>query len=732
MSVDKVLLRLDTGQTLPGRINTAFYHTISVADAYPQAVYTDNLYYEPFTGTLMIRPLQFNPNSYLDATIPRNGVDQWNLTTAHWDEVQREQERWLLSDGTGETIENKRTLPDNYGFVLKFLVMGSRDDLFTAVSITFGPWSLVVLSDGYAILSRVGETGYRAAGHLTGPGHQRIAGDVLELTVMPVGDGTILIRRNGVAGFSYKVPADELGTPAQQGESPVVIPGSAPGTATAFKLQFGDGTNGIRARFEFTQLWFPYNSGGAQADYTFTAPVYYFAQPPMCGQTVSLDVLDDIPSTGGHTAQIQKPDGSAFAPNGTDTAYQVKVVLAPDHTQTSSPMLQRVTVAVDPIDASPVQGQGDVTADVMAVRLSTGDRVSETVCRFTLRLPDDHAIFGACNRLVALELGGSILFTGVLRNPPKYLREENGNRFYECEAATLSKDLEGHSLIASMQFDCVSHSEAVKRLCYAGNLLPSDLDFSDDETPLPDTRRQNSGGIVRSEFQPNPADKPLDWIERICEQTGWTFTDGYNNGSFVFRYFDPYTLTNQSKHTFVMQATNESAESDGSYGYQRIFGWQAYSIEPQANELYMISVDERGNRIAARYWDRTSQNPTQPSADSPNLPNWLGTRRVVAHETRLQRDMDWLSRMALRAGLEICKRRDFAVFRAEYPADKQLWKYDVVTVWDSDANQKEPGIGPSGKSLYRIVGIREIAFENEFADTPRRTAVYEAVKVGEG
>jgi len=335
----------------------------------------------------------------------------------------------------------------------------------------------------------------------------------------------------------------------------------------------------------------------------------------------------------------------------------------------------------------------------------------------------NHLIFGSCNRLCTIQtgsvdLGYTEIFTGVMKDAPRYIGNNSGIPMYELSVSSLVKYLNEQSICSVFSLDGMSHTEAIKALCYAGQLLPEDIETDTDDTLLPDTRKYGSTGEIQSDLLVQYGDSPMMWINKICELTGWVFRDGYlSTGKFGFKYIDPYAMDATVKAYFAFKT------GDCISDYQKIYDWNPYSLEPEANELLIIGTDALGNRIAGRYKDAASQDPAIEVALRPD--NWLGTRRLVTVEVDYIVTPDWLKQQALRIGNMICRRRDMATFMADYPL--QLWVGDVVQIYDSTMTMQ--GLGFTGISQYRITQISNIDFSHEYMDTPIRQATYEAVRI---
>ena len=718
MSVNPIVVRLDAEQIIP-RDLTAIYQTISIQETNAIA-YKSGVHVDPYSNILMITPLQMLANSYTNTDIVRNGIEKWTLTAAHWEEVRRSSEKWLLSDGTIEEIESTEVFPKDSGFYLQFFLFGARNDVYPGLELTFGQWKLTIRSDGLTFLYHGVEEFHRAAANLALSGEARFSDQLVELMIMPCSDGRLFIRRNGMAGFFYKLTPDDLNT--DQG---IIEEGS-------FTLKVS--TANARVRFELTQLKWPETLTG----YYYVTPNMTFPYPPATGQSVAVEVSADIPGNGGYVAAIYEPmvDGdtyatlAAFVPDDTKTEYCIGISMVGDSTFNSSTMITKLTVSADPTGGSAPTDPTDITHDIARLSINTGESVTDTTATFEIVNPENHPIFGKCNRHCTITTLDNTIFEGMLKDPPRYSRTIDGDRYYSCEAMTLAKWLLEPCLTNAIIFDGMIHTEAITWLCKLAGIPETMLDFDTDTSTLPNEQKQSSDGEVKYQFQPNFADTPMDWIEQICDITGWQFTDGYDiSGNYVFKYIDPLALPTTVIKGFTLIAADET-----DY-YQRVYSWEPYSLEPEANEIYIMTKDQYGQIIAGRYWDRQSQDATmvEPPAgegETERPDNWIGYRRLLVDATIDYPVTDQqLMAIALRAGMELCERRDILVMEAAYPIG--LWSGDVISVYDSSAT-KQPYISDvSGVSYFRIWNISNIEFINEWADYPDRRAQYELVKIGD-
>lgn len=716
--VDKIQVRIDAVSILPRSLTPFIHEDINIGAVWNKSQVRDGVWCDPYSGLMMITPLQYLASPELNTDIVRHPKAHWVVEStgvaigSHWDERTYEQEKWLISDGTAEEIETTTIFPKNSGFHVQFAVCGARNETFDAVDMWFGQWRLRIQSGGNVFLYRNNESVETEAvrGSISGSINQNITNELIDLLIMPTSRGDIYIRRNGVAGFWYRMPANQIT------DGNVIDAGS-------FKIKPLTG----KITFQVTQLRWPTATTG----YHYVTPNAQFGKTPVSTQTIAVTIDDDIPSSGGYVASLYKPLGIGegyadlvpFVYDGTANQYCVGISMVGSTDHNSSPMLFGMSLNSDPGEGGAVTDPSDITYDVQTLSMHTGDRCSDTSLQLTIRNPANHLLDGACNRLCTVTAGTMTIFTGVMKEAAKYAKPNSGLGLYTLEISSLSKYLQEPCLYGNFVFDGKSHTDSVKQLCYAAQLLDADIEVDTDASTLPNPKPSGDGTGDTNQFATQYGDTPYDWIEKIADQKGWQFVDGYlTTGSFGFKYIDPYSLDDTViLATFVMDSIDLTGD------YQKVYEWSSSPLEPEGNELVICGIDALGQRIAGRYLDAKSQDETLPVEERPE--NWLGTVRMITFDfdDRQVVDKEWLQEMALRGGSMLCNRRDIINFHGDYPVG--LWKNDVIQVYDS-AMVKQPGIcQTTGISLYRILGISNIKFENEFADIPKRTADYECIRI---
>jgi hypothetical protein len=699
MAIAKLAVKIDANIINPRAGSPAIRETITVKDTIADCLLT-NLYHDPYAGDVMCAPIQMNTDWRTSTDVARWGKSVWTLTPSHWDEVARDVDAFLLSDGTDERIHTNEVFTKNTGFLLQFTLLGEKDEYFEALVLEFGQWRLHIYSNGFCKLQDTTDAD-RLFGWVSSGSRDSLCGGMRELIIMPLGR-KLSVRQNGVAGWVYELPETEwnsgLGNAIDAGEFAVTAPNSA-------------------VRFQLTRL--EYDTDLEGITYEYLSPVLEFPRAPTSDQVRHLGHRADVTGGGGVGTFLKDETGAAdFVADGTKTKYRILSVFAP--LETSSPFVWAWEVWFDPESPALPDDPGDIVADVRSCSLSVDGRPENTEAHVIVRNPGDYAFYGACNRFAQLKLGDYVLLSGMLKEPPRFVYDEGGDQYYDLTIQGLAKSLQNGNLQSTAIFDNIAHTEVFRWLCLWGGLSDLDIYYDPDATPLRDTRQSAQGGGGKSQLQPKPGDSPIEWIDRLCEQTGWTFTDGHDGNAYILRYIDPLNLPITYDHEFVLKSDLEALTPGGDYSYQRLYKWHAYSLEPEANEVMAVGCDKTGQPIAAIYRDSDSQDPTIAIGSRPA--NWLGITKTGVMETTGTIEISELATIAYRVGKCVSSRLDMADFEADWPAEK-LWVGKVVWIGVPEGETIDglPG-------LYRIESLRG-EFSYEAGDTPIRRAAYTARKI---
>lgn len=704
-------LILDVEKAMPSRLNGISNEWHGVAEGWPQSK-GEYIYQEPRTGLVTIRPYQLYADTHLlgAAYFRRWGLSDWSgYTESRWDEVKRNEDRWLLSDGVSETITTTDGITADTGVCVDFFVYGAESDRYNVFDLTISNWTLSIWSDGLVTFTDPDSDESRTGG-LTVPGVSTLVNRITRLLVIPAAiPGLFVVTADG-GGFLYRL------NPEREAEN---------------IIEAGDisiDTLGNKQYLQVSEITYP-----TTVDPWLLLPPRMVARPPAEGQNIDLSpVWYNL--GGGVSAQLYKPlepgqgygDLTPFEPNGVDDTYCVGFLLTANTTGLKAPWVAgcHVTIDDDEPDIEPLDG--DVTADVLSCSISVNDNALATEAHIEIRNPDYWEIEGLCGCRGQLYIGDRMIFDGLLAEPPRIQRLSRENVRAEIVLRGLGgKMADVPCLAAGLLFDGRKHTDIVPWLLrYAG--VPSQYisaDSSDDLLPVTASKADYSDSRLRTQT----ADTPADWIQRLSELTGWRLLDGpltISTGDppeevvvYGYRWVDPLAMSTDPQHRFTV----ETQYSYGEDAYDLIRSeLNAYSVEPEGNEIHVICGGVDGGLVDAVYIDEDAQNPDlEPSARPPG---WLGYRKIVTILYDLVLPDSVITALALRIGEELSKRADIVEFTADWPG----------TIWVGDAIELDMGsTSLPYAGTYRIESM-DVDWQSEVVSYPVRRAHYKCVKLDTG
>lgn len=718
---DKLVIRLDAKTPIKRQDGVTGMFDVTVRADGDRAIMR-NIFVEPYTQTAMAICAHDKDDFRTNANIARFQKLNWSCPTDHWDNIPINLCSYMRGDGDGTKVQTFSSPGNNTGFHFDTYVYGDEHENFEAFSLFFGQWKLTVQSSGKGQLFRtqsydnsthiwtpLSTPTLCAEGWLTSTDRATLCNRKTELTITPC-NGKLMIRRNKVAGFTYTLPDKST---EKYGDTPYIIK-SAP-----FGVQ-ASASNAIN--FEMTMQQFDPTLESSWLSLPVKLP-----KIPGAGTTITTDIDQEIINGTGASISVQLKQGydvtlwngnpavidtlADFDP-ATHDSFCVLCRITPG--TYTSPMFRGVKVHFTPPAVSHSNDPDDIVAYVKTCSIDVGDSPTDSSATLTCTVPafpdDKDTWFGICNRLVEMKIGTKSIFKGVLRNPPTYTIANGGKREYQFDIDSIAKLLNEPCMGHNVRFDMMVHTAVVKWLCNYAGLIDSDLEISSDTTPLPNTVQGQAS--TKSKLEPGVAETPMEWIDKVCELTGYKFADGISaTGDYCIRYFDPLgTIT--PAHTFH----TKTALSAGVGSYDIIYDWKEYSVEPEANQLWVVGCDKNGMQIAAVFDDTASQEPSTPESERPA--NWLGVTRKAVMAIDGTVPMGLLLRIAYRIGTKISKRIDMAEFRADWKPG--LWRGIGVTV-DAGGDKRIHNAG-----TYVIEKINNITFEAEWKDFPLRKATYTA------
>jgi hypothetical protein len=670
-------------------VTTMIRGSVAVRDAWNRSTTQANLDMDPYSGGLMCAPIQYNADWKDDIRVVRYGLDLWTGITSAWEETTDAGgvAKWLhmvVGTAVPSRISTVTDFEANSGFLFQVQLCGSPTDKVDAFTIEFGQWKWKLNTSGKCYLYKGTELR-----HVDIYSREALGGAFLEISIQPGANNTLRIcpHRHTGAGIAYRLPDAEL-----TDDPPIII------ESGAFAVSAEDVS---LKQVQLTQLTYD-----DALDYMLVSEPLSLPYAPLTEQLLSSIEFDSLSGGGGAACQLWVENvDTPFVSNGYRSKYRAVWVLAP--TIHATPIVRGLHFQIDATTPPPRGTPAEITADIKELTIETSETAEYTEARIKLRNPATYNLFGACNRMVEIKLGASTLFLGYFKEPPKYVNEEDGTKYYELTVGSIYRLLETNALLAGPVFDGQNHVDVVTWLCQMAGIQTGNMSFDTSDGKLPETRKtaEDKGGLC-----PEYADTSSKWISSICDETGWLFTDGHAGGDFVLKYIDPTLRT--AVPVIGMTLLSVAAAP----GTPRIRSWEAYSQEPESNELHVVGCNESGQLMDAIYLDLASQNPLVAIPDRDD--NWLGYRKVAAFSMDGQTTEARLQEVALRIGADVCIRHDLARFQGDWP--EFLWTGDVVAITDGVA-----------VSNYRITGLSlEFLGEGGGLVPTIRRADYLAEKVG--
>lgn len=728
MPADKLTVRLEATTPVKRHDGITLLEDVTVAKAGDRAQ-TQNASTDIYSACVYAKPLHERENPNANANITRFGKSSWGCAanptgwSSHWDETPVDLARFLKSDGTADVIETTTLFPANTGFRFDGFIYGDSSDSFLVLKLWFGNYRLDIYSDGYAEVQRtwwyvdtlnqwddISSTPEIVALGYLGRNRESILGKKFDLTILPMADGRIIFRRNGLHGFSYSLGDNNY----EWKVDPIqVTKGNMP-----FKVQCPSG-NAIN--FQLMKIQFD-----TQEDATWLSPPIKLPKVLGADYDITSEPTCAMPSTTSSLSVTYRQGYDPLTFRGDpydlplfdieeDDSYCVLVSITPNALE--SPIFSGIRVKIQP---TPVDWSGDpqsITAYVKTCNIELGDTATDTTVKLTCTVPEPDTWYGLSNRLAELKIGTKTIFKGILASPPVHVVGGYGKQEYEIELVSIAKLLNEPCLAGNARFDGMAHTDVVKWLCLSAGLLEDDLDISTDTTPLPNTvqtgQMANGTGAQESKLEPSIAETPMEWIDKVCEFSGYKFYDDVDdtNGTYKIAYQDPMNAPEITELPSVSPFSEDHVVGE----YDRVFaqGYREYTIEPECNELWVVGCDKWGMTIAAVFIDEDSQNPDLAEEDRPA--NWMGVTRRATMCIGGTATMGLLKRIAYRVGFRITQSVEMIELVCDW--SPKLWrrkKFTFLTNSDESLRAQEAD--------YFVEKIDSIEFKDEWADYPSRKA----------
>lgn len=678
-----------------------------------------NIYIEPTTRTLMLRPLPLTPAWQTTAmgNYARLRLSQTNRAAhSDWREYQRgfdgnyyQHSSTLPDNDPARLLQTLDSYPANTGWYISAWIYnygGDRTERLECGWTTPGSGvSLRIWSDAQIDIYKA--TDYLATVSVSIPSSTRagiehtIQEQQIDLLLIPCRRRSLFILTSfgGTAVYEF----DDLDIENPNNE---IVP------AGQFWLKIPHGT----ITCQFAPLRYVV-SGSAYGQ------IQAFRYPPAIDTTITTTVYRDRTGTGtsDSIARLRFSDDSAdFVPDGiTDTA-RIRVDLTGDSWST------------DFVYGASARARRELveTADAS---IEIGDRIRWFVGRspesrnltvtgrawreLELSVPKFKEI---SNRSCSLKVDEKLVFTG--RTLPVRWTDsavELGET-WEIECRDKWYMLERQQIRDYYPLDGLELSEAIRLLAHAAGLTDSELDLTDTEFVLPIV-----SGSARAEWAvlPEIGSSYADAIMRLWQNYAATWTLGFRPTIDGYKLIfqppaSPPIPVSSKLYLTIADAVADGVSASEAWRsvVRRHAEWQ--TIPPEANEIIITGWDPI-RRVAFQriYRDSDSQDPTLPPNDRPA--NWLGEPQVVGlvdytitTDTAAERALDILKS-------RLTQPRRLLTIHCDMQTDTEtgfpVWIDDVIEI--------------SGLGYWRVLEFEvEFAHETDEAQNYRR-ARYELERI---
>ncbi|OYT70807.1 MAG: hypothetical protein CFK49_07005 [Armatimonadetes bacterium JP3_11] len=589
------------------------------------AARSQDVWVDPVTYTLMLRPLPLTPEWQTSASSPYNRLrlsDTNRASDSNFREYQRgfSGNYWIHAaglpddDANARAIQTTATYPKNQAWYVAahFYAYTAEQRVALECNWLQGTQAGVGLrfwSDGRVDVYRGQD--YLGSVDLRSNTPQQSSTPVQSLQnqdfyalLIPCRRRSLLILTSiGCAEYVF----DDLDPDAS---SPEITPQGA------FRLYVPTGT----ITLQFAPL--KYRTSG----YALST-VREFRYAPSTGRTVDTTVYYDMQGRTGLSVSgsLRKVDNSAdFTPDGNLKQGRIRVQLTGDGSWT--PFAYGAASVIAPEFASTPNAPVSLINRTRTLAISIGaepeDAVMEAECQWLASdaLQDNRGVeFVWTHPLYAVDVP---LFRGRAYPPDLIPAEGSFEARFRLAAKDLWRVLADAILFDPTPLDGLEVGQAIRQLCHQAGLPDSLLDLGDTGVLLPTTAAQGGGEWA---VYPKVGDSAGEWVRRLWQSYAWDWFLGFkptpSGWKLVFRPYDDTTRVD------VYLTSQEAQVAQGAaWLWHTVQDLRHDLIEPEANEVIVTGWDPNARRpIQAIYRDYASMDSTLAPASRPN--NWIGAPR---------------------------------------------------------------------------------------------------------
>lgn len=473
---------------------------------------------------------------------------------------------------------------------------------------------------------------------------------------------------------------------------------------------------------------------------TIYGPVKEFRYAPPIGATFgeahSADRIGPSTSTIGATYTVTMPDGSAYTPNGVITRVRSAVQLTGDGDGTYGVYSVDAYYTPDPVNTAdePV----DITEHITALSLAVGEdgvtSVSIEAKRSALIAAGMEQPTITTDRPIRVAIGAVDIFRGYLGSPQITYEEADttlDRSTLEYQGQDRSGIFDTTTFVESVPYDGVTMQAAVEDLMMLAGFDTADLYMDTNSVRLSDSPDVSFG---RWSMAPEAGETVGDVLQKIRMGNASTWITGWvpTLSGYTYQWRDPKQLSDTPAMVLYQKRSDAVAAGvAAALAPSRLVREMASHYEPpEANGVYVVGRDSRGNLLSAFAVDGDAQEPATLPADRPR--NWRGRPVIAVYQDPALKEQllvdaardEMADRIMPGRGL-IEWTSDVLVRDTTGEGDlRPLWLTDVVRIMDTD--------GTTVKGDYRIIAIPELRFEFEDTGGTRRhhrSATYRGLQV---
>lgn len=656
----------------------------------------------------------------------RHKLDQFSLVNGSWEEYPRLHPKdWVFVNKTGTydspaEIKSVQPLPNNRGLSINFCAFGPAMAKRTILSIDFGnntaskKFTLNINQDGKGYLSR-GNAPVEplAEGYLVPNRWADVQGRWYKFFIIPIGKNRIMISSSTGGSFVWQDPSISRGNPFDSQEPKDLI--SALTQMAYYSIRAHQ-----KVAIQPKPIAFVGNSQGSgetKKKFGLLTTLSNFFSPQRVPNLTAVNannrleydrMTKNITSADvGVTFETVEPVGGLPPDRLYRRVLKPTVKLSrPDVTeedQYHTPIFYRTEPSEEAVRQTVAASAEDVMPDLIEFTHNQEQKLMAGGIK--LKNAHNHGnLKNVFNIPFEFKLENNVFLEGVITKPTWNVKYNQ--QFIAFDLQDMQRFLDNKIVQDVNRLDGLAIDDAVKKLLVAAGMPSDGSKWDIDPTPSYIERdRKVTRKLVRmskGEADDDPtnlsdaAKTVTDWLTYIVENYTsssefpfrWVFgfRPYYNTSTelWEYRFFfkDPAKISLTQPTIYKFYASTDRAEAAIEAATTHAFAvnnaykavhrnLNSYLIEPEANALVFVGMDDVGEPILRYIEDKNSINGALAYGSQPV--NWLGEKRIV-----VVIDSSFNTAQLVTAGIgklfrRISKVRQHVSFEAEWEPRIRLW-----------------------------------------------------------